>query len=107
MRALLLGLTHRQYVQSCEEDEMAEQDYLKQTYPHPYIEIWLECQRYPTSEGHPSLPEPEKGVLGQDAELMLAFDILNSFQEERQHERERRKVLQEQVRTAGLTLHTD
>ena len=50
---------------------------LEQNEPlHPYIKIWMGCKRFSTSmSGAPILPGPGS-YLDQDAELMLAFEIL-------------------------------
>lgn len=74
-------------------------------FPHPYLEIWIECRRYANPvTGTPALPEPEKGPLDQDADLMLAFDVLEEFMRRRQDEDERRRKVQEQARQMGFSL---
>lgn len=37
----------------------------------------------------PSYPEPEKGYLDQDAELMLAFEALDEISDEQEAEKKR------------------
>lgn len=83
---------------------MAEEDYLGQPYPHPYVDIWLECKRHANQYGVPLLPEPEKGVLDQDADLMLAFEVLDAFQEQQADEETRRQKLKEELRQRSFGL---
>ena len=42
-------------------------------------------------------PEPEKGYLDQDAELMLAIEVLEECYAIREAEEERRKALKEEA----------
>jgi hypothetical protein len=60
-------------------------------YPHPYLEIWMECRRHCNALGVPALPQPELGILDQDADLMLGFEVLEELAEERKDEEERRE----------------
>jgi hypothetical protein len=47
--------------------------------PHAYLRIWLGCRRYGNAlNGAPCLPGPGS-YLEQDAELMLAFDIMSDY----------------------------
>ena len=68
-----------------------DQEVWKETsYPHPYLLIWLECRRQANPfTGAISYPEPEKGYLDQDAELMLAFEVLEEIQDQREEEKKR------------------
>lgn len=45
--------------------------------PHPYLLIWLGCRRH-SSEYHKVLPD-SGGWLDQDAELLLAFEIVDDL----------------------------
>lgn len=46
---------------------------------HPYVSIWLGCRRFGNREhGQPCLPEAG-AYLDQDAELMLAFEVLDEI----------------------------
>jgi hypothetical protein len=67
-------------------------------YPDAIILIWLECKRQANPwTGVPALPEPEKGYLDQDAELTLAFEVLDEIQAKHEEEEEKRKKLREQA----------
>ena len=83
-------------MEQCREDGLPPEDYEGVAYPHPYLLIWIECKRYgDPATGTPALPEPQMGVLGQDADLMLAFEVLEEAQEMKaEEERIRRKVKQ-------------
>lgn len=97
-------MTHQQFVLSCQQNpDCSPEDYEEITYPHPYIEIWMLCCRYRTSEGAPMLPEPDRGVLEQDADLMLAFDVLEDISKQREREAEIRRHTQELARNMGFT----
>lgn len=62
---------------------------------HPYVDIWIHCRRYSTSmSGAPALPQ-SGSYLDQDAELMLAFDILNDLYDAIQVENKARKEAME------------
>ncbi len=97
-------MSHRQYVLMCQQDSsLSPEDYETLTYPHPYIEVWMLCCRYRTSDGAPMLPEPDKGVLEQDADLMLAFDVLEEISKEQERAAEVRRHNQELVKKMGFT----
>lgn len=97
-------MTHRQYVLMCQKDSFLEpEDYEDVSYPHPYIEIWMLCCRYRTPDGAPMLPDPEKGVLEQDADLMLGFDVLEEIRQEQEQAEAIRKQTQELARKMQQT----
>lgn len=81
---------------------MRDEDELPAHHPqpiHPYLQIWLRCRRYPnTLTGAPALPGPGLTILEQDAELMLAFDLLEAaykdIHELLDREREARKKVE-------------
>lgn len=79
---------------------MQPEEYLEQPYPHPYLIIWLECKRYGDGfSGMPALPDPSVGWLDQDADLLLAFEVLDELQHTREEEEKRRAQLKEQAGT--------
>jgi len=85
---------------ACRSDGLLDpEDYEEVPYPHPYLEMWLTCQRYQSSQGHPVLPDPTKGPLDQDADTMLAFEILEQlvlqWQDEEKLRERNRKVASE------------
>lgn len=59
---------------------MFAEDYVDVPYPHYYLTMWLECKRYALPNGAPALPEPDKAPDNQDADLMLAFEVLEEEQ---------------------------
>lgn len=71
-------------------------------YPHPYILIWMETLRHadPMS-GTPSYPEPTKGYLEQDADLMMACEVCETFREEQKELEEKRKQVADLVKQQG------
>jgi hypothetical protein len=73
-------------------------------YPHKYLEIWLLCQRYRQPDGPPILPEPDKGPLDQDADLMLAFEVLEEISEDHRREEEMRQHNRELAKNMGYTM---
>lgn len=48
---------------------------------HAYVNVWLGCRRYSSGLGGTALPG-SGAYLDQDAELMLAFDLLEAIQQE-------------------------
>jgi hypothetical protein len=104
----LEGLSHRQYYLQCVESwEMEEEDYKEVPYPHPYLALWLECKRYASPSGVPALPDPLLGPLDQDAETMLAFDVLNEAHAQLQEEEEARAKNKAAAGTMGFNLLPD
>lgn len=84
---------------ACQNDPFLDPaDYLNETYPHPYLEIWMLLARYRTPDGPPLLPEPQKSPLEQDADLMLAFEALEEIAEELAHEDELRETARAKAR---------
>ena len=64
---------------------------------HPYVEIWIGCRKYSGGlTSAPVLPQTG-GYLDQDAELMLAFDLLQEIYEQLETER---KAREENIRNA-------
>lgn len=47
--------------------------------------------------GVSSYPHPEKGYMEQDAELMLAFEVLEELYDLREKQEEQRKKMQEEA----------
>lgn len=91
-------MSARQFVRYCQLQEMDRDIYNEVAFPHPYLLLWLECKRHANPfTGVAALPEPEKGYLDQDAELMLAFECLDEIQTGREVEQERRKQQQEEA----------
>lgn len=92
-------MSHKQYIRYCLLTEIDPLYYQQIQYPHPYLLIWLECRRHGNPlTGAASLPEPEKGWLDQDAELMLAFEILEEIQEAREEEQKKKEQMKAQVK---------
>ncbi len=58
------------------------------------------------SMGIPALPQPEKGVLDQDADLMLAFDVLEEANDQWAKEEEARRRNREAAAQMGFGLPT-
>ena len=98
------NLPHRDYYLACQREGLDPEDYEGVPYPHPYIEIWIECRRHLNSMGVPALPQPEKGVLDQDADLMLAFDLLEEAQEEWAREEEIKRKNREAAANMGFSM---
>ncbi len=71
---------------------------------HPYLEIWMNCRKYAGPLGGTALPETG-GWLDQDAELMLAFDILNQLYAELEEEKKRREELAEEVKRRAASMN--
>ena len=76
-------MSQRAYIKWCMRSGLAEEVYNAE-YPHPYIVLWLECRRHSNAMGVAMYPEPEKGYMDQDAELMLAFEVLDECWSERE-----------------------
>lgn len=71
-------------------------------YPHAYILIWLETLRHADSmSGVPSYPDPTRGYLEQDADLMLACSVCEEFREEQQKIDDQRKQVSDRVKEQG------
>lgn len=86
-------MSHRQFYQYClaQQETIPPEAYEDVPYPHPYLVIWMECHKHPDSlSGTPSYPDPTRGWLEQDADLMLACDVLDDLQHERQQAEEAR-----------------
>lgn len=78
-----------------EEIEQAE-------YPHPYILIWLETLRHADSmSGAPAYPDPVRGYLEQDADLMLACQVCDAYREEQSKEEEQKKQVTTRAKEQG------
>ena len=97
-------MNHRQYLLLCQNspelENLEPQEYETLPYPHPYIEIWMLCLKYRTPGGGPLLPEPDKGILEQDADLMIAFEVLEEIAKEQEEEtaaKERNRELARQM----------
>jgi hypothetical protein len=81
------------------------QDYEGVPYPHPYLSLWLECKRYPSASGAPALPDPTRGgPLDQDAETMLAFEVLEEAHMASQQEEEARAKNKAAAKDMGFSL---
>lgn len=99
LQALKAGMTHREYILACRDDLSLEpEDYENESYPHPYLEIWMLLARYRDPTGPPLLPEPNKSPLDQDADLMLAFEVLDEIVGELAHEDELREIAHQKAR---------
>jgi hypothetical protein len=99
LEALKAGMTHREYILACRNDiTLVPEDYENESYPHPYLEIWMLLARYRDPNGPPLLPEPMKSPLDQDADLMLAFDVLEEIVAELAHEEELREIARQKAR---------
>lgn len=95
----------------CREEGLPRADYEEVTYPHPYIELWVACRRLSPSspeekggEDFLLLPEPGKGYLDQDADLLLAFEVCEEFREEEARAEEARMRAREAARSLHMTL---
>ncbi len=93
-------------MQDCIAQGTPREDYDGVLFPHSYIEMWIECRRHadPTT-GVPALPEPHKGVLDQDAELMLAFELLEEAMGVREQEEMARQRNKDAARSMHFGLH--
>lgn len=75
----------------CKKEQFSS-DIASTPYPHPYLILYLEALRHADPmTGMPGYPEPEKGYLDQDADLMVAFSVFDSYRAEqarieKQHE---------------------
>lgn len=85
-----------QFVRWCKKLGLAPEIY-EERYPHPYIILWYEGKKRASLTGIPDYPEPEKGYLDQDADLMLGFEVLDEIQEQREQEQEKRDELKKQA----------
>ena len=91
-------MSHLQFVRYCQRIGADPAVYERVSYPHPYIILWLECRKQANPiTGAPSYPDPERGYMEQDADLMLAFEVLEELQEVQQKEEEQRRKLKEQA----------
>ena len=82
-------MTHPQFLRWCKRRELPPEVFETQ-YPHPYIVLWYECKKRSVTTGVPDYPEPDRGYLDQDADLMLAFDVLDDLQERYEQEQQKR-----------------
>jgi predicted thioredoxin/glutaredoxin len=96
IEALSDNLTEYQYLRKCAHEHVDPEIY-QEPFPHPYILIWLECRRQSGLTGVPAYPEPNKGWMEQDADLMLAFTILEEIQQERQELQRMREEARERL----------
>lgn len=93
------SMSHLAFVKYCYARGLPPDLYDAVPYPHPYLVIWMECRRAANPlTGVRSLPEPEKGVLDQDAELMLACEVLDDLMEAVRTREEQQARLREEVR---------
>lgn len=51
--------------------------------------------------GVTAYPEPQKGYMEQDADLMLAFTVCDEFREDQQKSKERREQVADLARKQG------
>ena len=86
---------------------MEEEDYKDVAYPHFYLSLWLECKRYSLPNGVPALPDPQRGPSDQDAETMLAFDVLNEAHSQMLQEEEARAKNKAAAKDMGFALMGD
>ena len=94
-------LNAREYVRYCLREGFSE-DVRNAQYPHPYILLWLEAVRHGDStNGVTAYPEPQKGYMEQDADLMLAFSVCDEFREDQQKNQERREQVSDLARKQG------
>lgn len=77
-------------------------DYEEIPYPHPYIQVWTWCRKYAPPGGGALLPDPQKGPLDQDAELMLAFEILDEIAQDLEREQAIRARNQQLAQEQGF-----
>ncbi|SRR5579884_2403808 len=91
-------MSHLAFVKYCLALGLSEDLYNEVPYPHPYLVIWMECRRAANPiTGQRALPEPEKGILDQDAELLLACEVLDSLMETIRLREEQQARLHEEV----------
>lgn len=85
------GLSASQYLAYCRREGLSD-EITATPYPHPYLILYLEALRHADGmTGQMGYPEPDKGYLDQDADLMLAFGVCDAYREEqarieKQHE---------------------
>jgi hypothetical protein len=89
-------MTHRQFHNFCKRRLLEPELYEGVQYPHPYLMIWLECRKQANPiTGAISYPDPTKGYLEQDAELMLALEVLEELYQELEQEKDRLEKVKE------------
>lgn len=91
-------MTSRQYARWCRVQGL-DADIVEEIYPHSYLILWMECRRHVSTDGILGYPEPEKGYLQQDAEVMLAFEVLEELQEKRLRVEEQRRAMIERTQS--------
>lgn len=86
----------------CREEGLDPEDFENVPYPHAYIQVWIWCQKYKAPGGASLLPEPEKGPLDQDADMMLAFEALEEISKELEEEEEMRERTRKLAAESGF-----
>lgn len=87
-----------QYMKWCRAQGLSS-DISDAPYPHYYLILWLEARKKATLDGIMPYPEPEKGYLDQDAEVMMAFEVLDELFTDRQEEEKRRAEFRQKAQT--------
>ena len=71
----------------CQQRGEQRSDY-EVPYPHYYLIVWLECEQRKDANGIRPYPKPQLSWGEQDAETLLAFDVLDELRQKAQHETE-------------------